>query len=84
MIDFYTFWVLELWGGPLISLFGTALIYALIAFLGRMPWQLASMYIMLYFITFGVAFYGIAVYLLLFLFGATYFTFQLYKFIVRE
>ena len=84
MIDFFTFWVIDVCGGMLISLFVTAVILAIIGVLGRMSYMLLTTLLILYFVTFGVGFYGIIVYLPLMLLSATYFGFQLYKYFTRE
>ena len=84
MIDFFAFWVLEICGSALMALFVTALIFAIIGVVGRMSYMLLTTLMILYFITFGVAFYGIIVYLPLMLLSATYFGFQLYKYFTRD
>ena len=83
-IDFFTFWVSEVCGSALISLFVTAAILAFIGVVGRMSYMLLTTLLILYFITFGVGFYGIIIYLPLMIISALYFGFQLFKFMIRE
>jgi len=83
-MSFFEFWVINLWGNSLLSLFGTGALFSLIGILGRVSYPLLITLLALYFITFGVAFYGIAIYLPLFLFSAIYFGIQLNKFLTRE
>ena len=84
VLDFFTFWVIEVCGGALMSLFVTAIILTLIGIIGKMSYMLLTTLLMLFFITFGVIFFGLIVYLPLILLSATYFGFQLYKYFTRD
>lgn len=84
MIDFFTFWVYEVCGNILLSILVTAVIFAIIAMVGRMSYMLLTMLLVLFFITFGVGFLGIIVYLPLILLSGIYFGIQVYKYFTRE
>ena len=84
MIDFFAFWVGEFWGSMWLALIGTGLMFAVIGVLGRMSYLLLTTLLVLYFIVFGVGFFGIIVYLPLILLSGIYFVFQLYKLFMRE
>ena len=80
---FFEYWVNELWGSALMTLFGTGFIFAVIGIMGKMSYFLLVSMLMLYFLVFGTGFYGIAFWLPIFLFSMIYFFLQLYKFIQR-
>jgi len=80
-MDFFTFWVSEVWGNSTLSLFGTALIYTIIGVLGKMSYVLLFTLLALYFVIFGIGFYGVIFWLPVFLFSMVYFFTQMYEFI---
>jgi uncharacterized membrane protein YqaE (UPF0057 family) len=82
--EFFTYWVEDLWGSALLTLFGTGLIFAVICVMGRMSIVLMTTMLMLYFLTFGVGFYGMAFWLPIFLFSMAYFFLQTYKFVQKS
>jgi hypothetical protein len=84
MIDFFTFWVSNVWGSMVLSILGTAIIFAFIGILGRMSYMLLTVLLILFAVTFSVAFGGLVVYLLLFLLSVLYLVFQIYKLVMRE
>jgi hypothetical protein len=79
-IDFFTFWVTNVWGNLVLSLLGTGVIYAIIGILGRMSYMLLMVLLILYTVTFTVAFGGMVVYFLLFCISIIYMGYQIYKF----
>ena len=83
-MDFFNWWVGSLWGSPLMALFGTGGLLALIGVLGKMSYMLLFSLMALYFMAFGVGFYGILVWLPLFIISVIYFFLQLYKFLQRD
>ena len=83
MIDFFGFWVGDIWGSPLMALLGTAGLYAIIGVLGRMSYFLLFTLLGLYFVIFGIGFYGMVFWLPMFLFSITYFFLQMYKFLQK-
>ena len=80
MIEFFNFWVEGIWGGPILSLFGTAFIFAVIGVLGRMSYFLLFSLLALYFVVFGIGFFGMIFFLPIFLFAIIYFFIQIYRF----
>ena len=80
-MDFFTFWISEVWGNSTLALLGTALIYSVIGILGKMSYPLIFTLLALYFVIFGIGFYGIIFWLPIFLFSMIYFFTQMYKFI---
>ena len=83
-IDFFSWWVSSIWGSALLSLVGTGFIFAVIGVLGKMSYFLLFTMLGLYFLTFGVGFYGILFWLPIFLFAMIYFFLQLYKFLQKS
>ena len=83
-MSFFDFWVVSLWGSGLLALIGTAVIFSVIGLIGRMSYLLLVSLLALNFVTFGVGFFGIAVYLPVFLAAVIYFGVQLTKFLSRE
>lgn len=86
MVDysFFNFWVNNLWGSGVLALFGTGLLFALIGIAGRMSYMLLFSLLVLYFVTFGVGFFGIVIYLPLIILSFIYFLINLNKFLSRE
>ena len=82
-VEFFNFWVQDLWGSALMTFFGTGLIFAIIGVMGKMSYFLLTTMLILYFTVFGIAFYGMLFWLPLFLFSFVYFVFQIYKFTQR-
>jgi len=82
-IDFFSFWVGDVWGSPLLSLFGTAFIFAIIGVLGKMSYFLLFSLLALYFVVFGIGFYGMVFWLPIFLFSMIYFFLQIYRFLQK-
>ncbi len=83
MIDFFSFWVEQLWGSALLSVIMMALIFAVIGVLGRMSYLLLFTLLALFFMVFGLGFIGMAFYLPIFMFSAVYFFMQIYKFVQK-
>jgi len=81
--DFFTFWVADLWGSSLLALFGTGALFAFIGILGRMSYSLLFALLMLYFMVFGVGFFGIIIWLPMFLFSMVYFGLKVYDFLQK-
>lgn len=81
MISFFSFWVEGIFGTALLSLFGTAALLILIGIFGKWSYMLLFTMIGLYFLVFGVGFYGTLIFLIFFLLGLTYFFIQFYKFV---
>ena len=81
--EFFTFWVEDLWGSALLTLFGTGLIFSIICVMGKMSIVLMTTMLMIYFLVFGIGFYGMAFWLPLFLFSMIYFFLQTYKFVQK-
>lgn len=81
VLNFFSFWVESIWGSSMISLFGTAVLFALIGILGKWSYILLFTMMMFYFLVFGVGFYGIIIWLPAFLFAVVYFFIQIYRFI---
>lgn len=81
MVDFFSFWVEGIWGSGLLSLFGTGFIFAVIGILGRMSYFLLFSMLALYFLVFGIGFYGMVFWLPIFLFSLIYFFLQIYQFL---
>lgn len=63
-LEFFQFWVGDFWGGPLIALLGTAVLFYIIGLISRMSRALIISLMGLYFLVFGVGFYGLGFYLL--------------------
>jgi len=82
-IDFFTFWVGDIWGSALLSLFGTALIFSIIGVLGKMSYFLLFSLLSLYFVVFGIGFYGMLFWLPIFIFSMIYFFIQVYRFLQK-
>ncbi len=80
-IDFFSFYVEDLWGSGLLSLIGTAFIYAVIGVMGRMSYYLLFTMLGLYFLIFGVGFYGMIFWLPIMIFSMIYFFTQIYEFL---
>ncbi len=76
--------VVQLFGNEWLALFGVGLLFALTGIVGRMSYMLLFSLLVLYFTSFGVGFFGIAVYLPLFLIAVVYFFINLNKFLTRE
>ncbi len=83
VIDFFSFWIEQIWGSALLATVMMALIFAIIGVLGRMSYLLLSTLLILFFMVFGLGFLGMAFYLPIFLFSAVYFFMQIYKFIQK-
>ncbi len=83
MIDFFSFWVEQIWGSALLSTIMLALIFAVIGVLGRMSYLLLFTLLVFFFMVFGLGFIGMAFYLPIFLFSAVYFFMQMYKFVQK-
>ena len=81
--DFFSFWVGSLWGSPMLTLFGTGALFALIGILGKMSYQLLVCLLLLFFMTFGTGFYGPLFYIPCFLFSMVYFGIKLYDFVQK-
>jgi len=81
MVDFFSFWVEGIWGSALVSLIGTACMYAILGVMGRMSYTLISIMLGLYFIIFGIGFFGMIFWLPIFIFAMIYFFLQAYKFV---
>lgn len=81
---FFSYWVEELWGSALLTLFGTGFIYAVIGIMGKMSYFLLFTMLALYFVVFGIGFYGMIFWLPIFLFSMTYFFLQIYKFLQKS
>ena len=82
--EFFSFWVEDLWGSALLALFGTGLVYAIIGIMGKMSFFLLFSMLALYFLVFGLGFYGMIFWFPVFLFSMIYFFFQLYKFVQKS
>ena len=82
-VDFFSFWVESLWGSALLTLFGTGFIYAVIGIMGKMSYFLLASMLMLYFLVFGLGFYGMIFWFPVFLFSMIYFFLQIYKFLQK-
>jgi len=81
MIDFFQFWVGDIWGSNMIALIGTAFMYAILGVMGRMSFTLISVMLGLYFVIFGTGFFGIIFWFPIFIFAVIYFFLQFYKFV---
>jgi len=81
--EFFSFWVEELWGSSLLALAGTGFIYAVIGIMGKMSFFLLFTMLSLYFLVFGLGFYGMIFWLPIFLFSMAYFFLQVYKFLQK-
>lgn len=81
---FFSYWVEELWGSALLTLFGTGFIYAVIGIMGKMSYFLLFTMLALYFVVFGIGFYGMIFWLPIFLFSMVYFFLQIYKFLQKS
>lgn len=82
-LDFFSFWVEAVWGSALLSVIGTAFIFAVIGVLGRMSYFLLFTLLALFFVVFGVGFLGMIFFLPIFLFSIIYFFTQIYKFLQK-
>ncbi len=82
-IDFFSFYVEQIWGSALLSVIGTGAIFAVIGVLGRMSYFLLIAMLILYFIVFGIGFVGLIIWLPLFLFSVIYFGIQVVRFLQR-
>ena len=82
-MEFFTYWVNEVWGSALLTLCGTGLIFAVIGIMGKMSYFLLFSMLSLYFLVFGLGFYGMAFWLPIFLFSMIYFFLQIYKFLQK-
>lgn len=82
--EFFSFWVEEMWGSALLALVGTGMIFAIIGVLGKMSFFLLFSMLALYFLVFGLGFYGMAFWLPVFLFSMIYFFLQIYKFVQKS
>jgi len=82
-VDFFSFWVENIWGSGLLALIGTAFIYSIVGILGKMSYFLLFSLLGLYFVIFGLGFYGMIFFLPIFLFSMVYFFLQLYKFLQK-
>ncbi len=80
-IDFFSFWVEQVWGSALLSVIGTAFIFAVVGVLGRMSYFLLFTLLALFFVVFGLGFLGLIFYLPIILFSMVYFFTQLYEFL---
>jgi len=83
MIDFFSFWVEQVWGSALLSVIGTAFIFAVVGVMGKMSYFLLFSLLSLYFIVFGLGFLGMAFYLPIFLFSMVYFFLQVWRFLQK-
>ncbi len=83
-IEFFSFWVEDIWGSTLLAYFATAFLFSIIGVLGKMSYFLLFSMIGLYIVVFGIGFYGIIFWLPIFLFSMIYFFMQLYNFIQRD
>ncbi len=81
MIDWFSFWVEQLWGSALLSVIMMALIFAIMGVLGRMSYLLLFTLLALFFVAFGTGFLGMIFFLPIFLFSIGYFFMQIYKFL---
>ncbi len=79
-MNFFDLWVIELWGSGLVSLFATAVIYTGIGLFCRVGFMTLTMLLGLYFIIFGLGFYGMIFWFPLFLFSLFFLFLQVYKF----
>ncbi len=82
-IDFFSFWVEQLFGSALLSVIMMALFFAIIGVLGRMSYLLLFTLLALFFVAFGTGFLGMIFFLPIFLFSIGYFFLQIYEFIQK-
>lgn len=82
--EFFTWWVADVWGTGLMALFGTGALFAIIGILGKMSYMLLFTLLALYFLVFGVGFFGIVVWLPSMLFAVIYLFLSIYKFVQKD
>ena len=80
-IEFFDFWVNQLWGSALLSVIMMAVIFSIIGMLGRMSGLLLFTILGLFFVTFATGFLGMMFFLPIFLFSIGYFFLQIHKFL---
>lgn len=80
MIDFFGFWVEQVFGSALLSVVALAFIFAVIGVMGKMSQPLLFSLLALFFMVFGVGFLGVLFYLPIVLFSMVYFSLQIYEF----
>ena len=72
MIDFFTFWVMNLWGSTFVAFLGTGLLFAIIGVLSRFSFITLIFLMGFYLLVFGSAFFGIIYFLIFALISVIY------------
>lgn len=83
-MDFFTFWVSELWGSPVIAFIALCFLYFIIGIMGRMSYMLLFSMMCLVFMVFGIGFFGMLFWFPVLLISLIYFFLQVYNLVQRS